>query len=177
MDKQRLADCYQKYRTVVCAGVLFLFFAWVTYYSGKTPVLVTTISVDAKFWPRVIGITGCIFSLLMLVQSLLEIRQKEKNEKISGKTAAGSGQMNRSFQTLGLIFLYILGLSYLGFFLMTGLYLFFQFLVLSEPGKRNLKRLVLISVIFTIGVYLVFHYAFSMVLPKGSLFVRIGGML
>ena len=177
MDKQRLADCYQKYRTAVCAGVLFLFFAWVTYYSGKIPVLVTTISVDAKFWPRVIGIMGCIFSLLLLVQSLLEIRQKERNKKISGKTAAGSGQMNRSFQTLGLIFLYILGLSCLGFFLMTGLYLFFQFLVLSEPGKRNLKRLVLISVIFTIGVYLVFHYAFSMVLPKGSLFVRIGGML
>ena len=85
--------------------------------------------------------------------------------------------MNRSFQTLGLIFLYILGLSYLGFFLMTGLYLFFQFLVLSEPGNRDPKRLALISAAFTIGVYLVFHYAFSMVLPQGSLFVRIGGML
>ena len=177
MDKQRLADCYQKYRTVVCAGVLFLFFAWVTYYSEKIPVLVTTISVDAKFWPRVIGIMGCIFSLLMLVQSLLEIRQKEKREKASGEAEAGSSRKNRSFQTLGLIFLYILGLSYLGFFLMTGLYLFFQFLVLSEPGNRDPKRLALISAAFTIGVYLVFHYAFSMVLPQGSLFVRIGGML
>ena len=177
MDKQRLADCYQKYRTAVCAGVLFLFFAWVTYYSEKIPVLVTTISVDAKFWPRVIGIMGCIFSLLMLVQSLLEIRQKEKREKASGEAEAGSSRKNRSFQTLGLIFLYILGLSYLGFFLMTGLYLFFQFLVLSEPGNRDPKRLALISAAFTIGVYLVFHYAFSMVLPQGSLFVRIGGML
>lgn len=177
MDKQRWAKYYKKYRMAVCAGILLLFFAWVTYYSDKIQVLVTTISVDAKFWPRVIGIMGCVFSLLMLLQSLLEIRQGGRTEKASEETAAESGQMNRSLQTLGLIFLYILGLSYFGFFLMTGLYLFFQFLVLSEPGNRNLKRLALIAVLFTIGVYLVFHYAFAMVLPQGSLWSRIGGII
>lgn len=176
MDKQKSTKFYKKYRMVICAGVLFLLFAWIAWYAEKIPVLVTTISVDAKFWPRVIGIIGCFFSFLMLLQSLLEMRQREKTKDREDEEGQ-NGETNRALLTLGLIFLYILGLSYLGFFLMTGFYLFFQFLILTEPEKRNLRRLAMISVLFTIGVYIVFHYAFQMMLPAGSLWSRIGGAL
>ena len=63
-----------------------------------------------------------------------------------------------------------------GFILSTIIYLIPQFLVLAPDEERNKKeaiKLVVISIIFTIIVFLLFRYGFKIVLPAGLFTIKL----
>ncbi len=102
---------------------------------------------------------------------------RKKTGEDDGASSASRPVFDRhATATLGLIFLYVLGLQYLGFFVMTLLYLFFQFYVLTDRETRDIKRLAVITVLFTPLTYAVFRYVFQMMLPTGTLWTQLGGM-
>lgn len=180
MKKTSFFQFVSRYRMTICAAALFIFFALVIYFTQNIRLLVTTISVDARFWPKVVGFLGCGFSAILFFQSLYESRlvEKEAISEADQELAAEESQDSfRSAKTLVLIFLYILGLEHLGFFVMTILYLFAQLFVLSEPKKRNIKHLIFITLLFTAAVYAVFRYVFQMLLPAGTVWNYIGGLV
>lgn len=168
MRKNGVLFLLEKYRMAVCSAVLFVFFALVVYYTNNIQLLVTSISVNAKFWPRVIGVSGCVLSLMLGIQSVFEARAAD-----AGGTGGQARLDTHAVKTLGLIFLYILGLEYLGFFVMTLLYLFCQFYILAEKERRSVKRLAFIALLFTPAIYIIFRYVFQMMLPVGTVW---GGM-
>ena len=176
MDKSNFLKLYKKYRMSICAMFLLLSFICVIFFAERITVLVTTISVDAKFWPRIIGYAGCGFSLLLLIQSLVEARETTEsvNKTLVEIVQEKNGTNGRALKTLGLIFLYILGLDYLGFFVMTA---FFQFMLLSDKETRKSRFFAYVAVIFTVVIYLLFHLIFHMMLPQGKIWMYIGGSL
>ena len=179
MDKSNFLKLCKKYRMSICAMFLLLSFICVIFFAERITVLVTTISVDTKFWPRIIGYAGCGFSLLLLIQSLVEARKTTEsvNKTLVEIVQEKNGTNGRALKTLGLIFLYILGLDYLGFFVMTALYLFFQFMLLSDKETRKSRFFAYVAVIFTVVIYLLFHLIFHMMLPQGKIWMYIGGSL
>ena len=58
---------------------------------------------------------------------------------------------------------------------MTVAYLFLQILTLSGKENRKLWKIALIDVAFTLVIYLLFRYAFQMMLPAGKFWSMIGG--
>lgn len=157
------------------ALVMFLFFLLVIIFAKDIRLLVVNTTVDARFWPRIIGIGGCALSILLFVQSLLEERKRDGGVDVK-EEEMDPDDKTMSIKTLLLMFLYILGLEYLGFVIMTLLYLFLQILVLTERDKWNYKKFLVIDLVFTFAVFVIFRYGFKMMLPTGD-FVNMVGRL
>lgn len=173
MSRKSISDALRRYREALFAVVLLVFFAAVILFTRDIQLLVINTTVDARFWPKMIGIAGCILSLLLLIQSAVEAAASRRR---AADAPAEAQKPKASFRerfhaplTLGMMFLYIAGLETFGFVAMTLVYLFLQFLLLSKPGKRSIWKLALITLVFTAAVYLLFRYAFQMMLPMGTI--------
>ena len=158
------------------ALVMFLFFLLVIIFAKDIRLLVVNTTVDARFWPRIIGIGGCALSILLFVQSLLEERKRDGGVDVK-EEEMDPDDKTRSIKTLLLMFLYILGLEYLGFVIMTLLYLFLQILVLTERNEWNYKKFLVIDLVFTFAVFIIFRYGFKMMLPTGDLVNMLGRLV
>ena len=169
------SDFVRRYRTAIFAAVLLIFFALVIFFTKDIQRLVVNTTVDARFWPKVIGIGGCVLSVMLFVQGVVEgntLKKREENgliEKPSKGEGLFKGDSLRTLLTLVLMFLYIAGLQTFGFIVMTLVYLFLQFMLLSESGNRKILRLAVITVLFTAIVYLLFRNVFQMMLPIGTI--------
>ena len=74
----------------------------------------------------------------------------------------------KSLITLGLIGFYALAFDKLGFVLSSFIYLFAQISVLWKENRKP-WRIVLISTVGSVGVYLLFSKGFNVLLPRGIL--------
>ena len=169
------SDFVRRYRTAIFAAVLLIFFALVIFFTKDIQRLVVNTTVDARFWPKVIGIGGCVLSVMLFIQGVVEGNTLKKREEkgLIEKPSKGEGLFKgdslRTLLTLVLMFLYIAGLQTFGFIVMTLVYLFLQFMLLSESGNRKILRLAVITVLFTAIVYLLFRNVFQMMLPIGTI--------
>ena len=183
MDKSTLGDLARRFRGAIFAACMLILFALVIYFTRDIRLLVVNTTVDARFWPKIIGWAGCVLSLLLFFQSVVEgvAQGKKERSHLAEKPPRGEGLFRgnnlRTLMTLALMFLYILGLQPLGFVAMTLIYLFCQFLVLSDKKTRSVKKLALVTAAFTAVVYLLFRYVFQMMLPTGTWWAHWGGAL
>ena len=169
-----LARCY---RDVLFGGVLLLFFLWVIMDVQSMQLLVKA-TVNAKFWPTLVGITGSILSVALMSQGFSQGRKRMELERTGVVAEAGpsekcyQGGNLRANLTIVLIGLYMLILKPVGWSVSTFLYLAFQFYVLIDPRKRSVMRILVNAFLFTAVVYIVFRYAFMLILPPGTIWSR-----
>jgi hypothetical protein len=164
-----------------------LFFALMLYFSRDIKLMVLSSVVDARFWPRVIGIAGCFVSFIHALRALVFTVNMNKR-RVSGEEVPAGEEMRRSESpgagktgaveepanpeakiTMALIFLFILGINVIGFLPMSALYLFFPLIVLHPREERNYKKTALAALVYSVLVYLGFRYGFNMMLPSGIL--------
>ena len=101
----------------------------------------------------ILGICQLVFSQKSSKEPL------DKGEGVDIKTV---------IQTALLIILYIALFDMVGFIVMTILYLFFQFIVLTPSDKKiNPVLYGIIAVAVSVFVYTVFRYALDIMLPQG----------
>lgn len=119
------------------------------------------VHVDATFVPYVLSSIMCILGVLQL--------RNAKN--FQPKSVAGHGDdvdYGTVGKTIGLVVGYVALMSYIGFPLMTVLYLVAQFTVLTPHNKKvNYVLYWVIAIISSAFIYLTFRYAFDMMLPVG----------
>ena len=167
-------DILRRYRDVFVGIILLVVFALIIVGAQNVQMIVIA-TIDARFWPTLVGILGCILSVAYVLQSYilgtkrapLEATRRDPRPSASGKWREGWDL--RTLITLPLLFLYVLSISALGWILSTILYLFLQFFVFTDPEDRNLPRIAIIAVVFTAAVYFFFRYVFLLMLPAGSL--------
>lgn len=76
----------------------------------------------------------------------------------------------RVLQLLGLIFLYVVCIKFVGFIIPMPFFLFFMILALANQGKRpKIIVAAIVAVIVTVAIYLIFTYALKVNLPMGIL--------
>lgn len=132
-------------------------------YLYLTSVIPRKQFIDAAFIPYVLAITMCLLGALQIraAYKLAANNQSAKQDTADYRTV---------WKTLGLIVAYAALLEPVGFPIMTVVYLFAQFIVLT-PNDKEISYPVYgaISVITSIVVYLTFRQAFDMILPVGLL--------
>lgn len=120
--------------------------------------------IDAAFVPYVLGGIMTLLGILQLrAARALEAKAAEQRqgEPVDYLTVA---------KTIGLIVVYIALMEPVGFPIMTVLYLVAQFTVLTPSEKKpNFFLYAFIAVLTSVCVYVLFRYAFDMMLPVGIL--------
>ncbi|PMC35945.1 tripartite tricarboxylate transporter TctB family protein [Bacillus sp. UMB0899] len=161
----------------IFASAFFIVFSIVMYIASNSIIKLTVSKVGADFVPKLVAIGMLILSIFYLINSVKQqIRSKkelnsqtsvnkeeevvEEKKKISPLSVLG---------TVGLLALYITLLPYLGFLIMTTVYLFFQMYLLAAKTERNIPIFIVISIITSVFIYYIFKYVFHLMLPAGIL--------
>jgi putative tricarboxylic transport membrane protein len=173
-NRADLGDILRRYRDVCVGSTLLLIFALIIVGAQYVQMIVIA-TIDARFWPTLVGILGCILSGIYIVQSYVagsQLARPEGKGRTPGPIASKAWHEKWDWQTLltfVLLPLYLVGISFLGWIVSTALYLFFQFLVFTEKENRKLSRIAIVTLVFTASVYIFFRYVFLLMLPGGSL--------
>lgn len=117
----------------------------------------------AGFWPMMLGVLIIVFSVLLLIST---IRNKEKLE---AKTFAIATPANmRVYILFGVIVVFCLVLYFLGFYIAS---LLFIPAVMYLMEVRNVKKIVLTTVITLAAIYVIFGMLLNISLPM-PIFMR-----
>ena len=161
------------YRTNIAAGgSLAMFAAAYLYLStnikpfqglGATPL-------DARFIPRLWGGLLLILSLMLILRGFRG-RKAEMGRNVSAAFSLKTffADNREVILTFTAIAVYTALLGTVGFLVMSALYVFFQVLILSDPGKRNYKAAAIIAVVSSVAIDFLFVVLLAVLLPKGIL--------
>lgn len=129
------------------------------------------IAIGSDFMPLIAAIMLVIFGVIMLVNGYKKLKENKafQNERNKEEEKIEFNNIKAPIICIALLGLYIGLLDSIGFIIMTTLYLFLQMLALAPKQKRNYVLFGIISVVTTLGVYYVFVYGFSLMLPVGIL--------
>jgi putative tricarboxylic transport membrane protein len=121
--------------------------------------------VDAAFVPYVLAFMLCLLGILQLIAS-----RTPASSEIDAESDSTPADYATVLKTLGLIVLYAALLKTVGFLLMTTLYLYLQFIVLT-PASQRVKHVsyLVIAVIASTAIYFLFRHGFDLMLPAGFL--------
>ena len=120
-------------------------------------------AIDAAFVPYLLGAILCVLGVLQLKAARSFVPKDTKK-------AAGNVDYPTVWKTVGLILAYIALMQFVGFPIMTVVYLVAQFTILTPADRKpNFLVYAVIAVLTSALVYLLFRYAFDMMLPVGFL--------
>ena len=122
--------------------------------------------IDAAFVPSLLSAMLCLLGVLQLL-SVRGLATAVAEVEVEAPT---SSDLKTVVKTLALIVGYIALLNPVGFPIMTAIYLYLQFIVLT-PLDHRVNHLVyaLIAVVTSAITYLLFREAFDLMLPSGLL--------
>ena len=126
-------------------------------------------AIGPDFMPTVVGVLIVVLAAILLVQSVGKLR---RGGAVSDEDAKDNSDYRRVLESLVLAIVYVNVLKPVGFLLSTFVYLCLQIYVLAPNDKRSKKdiiKFVVISLIFTVVVYVLFRYGFKIILPPGIL--------
>lgn len=125
--------------------------------------------IDAAFVPYVLAIFMCVLGVLQLVFSARKAPAGEAAATVDDKKDEVS-EYGTVIKTLALIAVYIATLEPIGFPIVTAVYLYLQFIVLTPHGQKiGHLMYAVISIISAIVIYLIFRQGFDLMLPAGIL--------
>jgi len=126
--------------------------------------------IDAAFVPYILAITMCLLGVLQMWDANKLGIGASSGAAAKDVNAADTADYRTVWKTLGLIIGYVAFLDPIGFPIMTFVYLFAQFIVLTPIEKRiNYLMYGAIAIITSVTVYITFRHAFDMILPVGLL--------
>lgn len=145
-------------------GLGFLALAAGMYAMSFSIKQITAMDIGPSFMPKLV--TGCIAicSLALIYQS----QQGEAAAKNGEKKESGSANWG-FIKIVSLICLYFILLEPVGYLIMTTVYLFGHFMLLSTAANRKIPLFVLVSIAVSTGTYYLFREVFFLLLPAGIL--------
>ncbi|WP_226685996.1 tripartite tricarboxylate transporter TctB family protein [Stutzerimonas stutzeri] len=128
--------------------------------------------IDAATVPTLLAILLCLLGALQTLSAFGNRARPaaESDADATEQTRTSVVEPLTVLKTLGLILLYVVLLGPVGFPIMTTLYLYLQFIVLT-PVDHKVRHLpyAAIAVVTSIVIYLLFREAFDLLLPAGLL--------
>ncbi|MBU0919941.1 MAG: tripartite tricarboxylate transporter TctB family protein [Pseudomonadota bacterium] len=128
--------------------------------------------IDAATVPSLLAILLCLLGALQTLSAIGNRARPtaESDADAPEQTSASVVEPLTVLKTLGLILIYVVLLGPVGFPIMTALYLYLQFIVLT-PVDHKVRHLpyAAIAVVTSAVIYLLFREAFDLLLPAGLL--------
>lgn len=118
--------------------------------------------VDAATVPALLGYLMCLLGAVQLRTAFALGGEPE------GGSPRASVDYGTTLKTVALIVAYAASLNAAGFLLASAVYLFVQFVVLTPADRKPAYvTYALIAIVTSVSVYVLFRYAFDLVLPVG----------
>ena len=149
-------------RNNIIISIIFILIGGFLYYEASFIKILMDKDLGSGFFPKVIGISMVIMALLNFCITLLDKRQKKRENR-------SQDDWKSFILTILCMIIYVAIFDSLGFILSTILYLFSQIIVLSKKENRNLPLFAGIAVLTAFAVYGIFVYLIGMPLPMGIL--------
>ena len=156
----------------VFSGVLLLIVSVIMFFTAYSFEALTVSLIGPAFMPQIIAVIMAIFSVVIAVNGFKK-----------SKAAGGEIDMPASVEeeliitekksykpvliSLALMIAYVVLLPYIGFLIMTVIYIFLQMLILSHVTHRKIWLFLLISIITSATIYYLFRNVFYVMLPTG----------
>ena len=157
---------FKKYGDIV-VGIFFMVLSTALIIMAKMLPKSKVMEIGPDFMPLVIGTITLILSAILLFLSI-------KNFKMHAAEIDASSipkcDYKRVLSSIILVLIYVFTMRPVGFIVSTLVFLLLQMLVLSpddERTKKDVIKLAIIDVIFTMVVFFLFRYGFKIVLPAG----------
>jgi putative tricarboxylic transport membrane protein len=159
-----------KYRDVF-SGVIMLLLA-AGYLVGSLSIReYGDAAVNSRFFPQVLGWLLLVFSVLQLVVAIRNRASPRSGGNGREESAGGEEKAGRFcikvIWTLLVILAYIFLIDILGFILSSTLFLMAQTMLMAPKEHRRPLFTLCVSAIFSVIIYAVFVYGFSLALPEG----------
>ncbi len=157
---------FKKYGDIV-VGVFFMLLSSALIVMARMLPKSKVMDIGPDFMPLCIGSVTLVLAAILTFLSIRELKTR------TAKLDAGDlpdCDYRRVLESIILVLIYVFILQPAGFIVSTMLYLMLQMLVLSpdnERGKKDIIKLAVINVIFTMIVFFLFRYGFKIVLPAG----------
>ncbi|MCI6151763.1 MAG: tripartite tricarboxylate transporter TctB family protein [Fusobacterium perfoetens] len=142
-------------------SILLCIISAVVYYSASNFDMsyIGDSGLGPDFFPKVISVILFILSALIFIFKVMEDKKGEAKEN--------NGQNPKAtLLTIGVFAVYIFLIGKIGYLTST---ILFSFVVISILKKNSLVLKIVYSIIFPLGLYLLFTYAFKVSLPVGIL--------
>lgn len=158
----------------VFTGVFLLVVSVIMFFTSFSFEALTTSLVGPAFMPQIIAIFMAIFSVIIAVSGFK--KSKDANQENTLPKQEEEELIiteKRSYKpvlaSLGLMIAYVALMPYIGFLIMTVVYIFLQMLLLSHVTHRKIWLFLLVSIITSAAIYYLFRNVFYVMLPTGIL--------
>lgn len=141
----------------------FMFLVLLVFFIDSTKIDEVTVSTDkigAAGFPQFIIIISAILLIYISIKKVREMKKGKTSEKQEYKDIG----YKRMFLTIVLLGLYIFIMNIIGYILSTFI---FSVLASYTMGYRDMKKVVIFSLILTVAITLIFGKVFFVALPRG----------
>lgn len=167
-----MSSLRSKYRANLGCGIFFLVLAIATsLYARTIPISALNFGgFNAQTFPLIISAVMAILSLILIVQSVFGLKKAPQPtaEELKAEKADRKRVLNAAC-AVTLVALYIGFLKSVGYLIMSPLFLFGLFMLVTPKSVRRPVRSAVTAVVVSIIIFLIFRYAFSVQLPLGIL--------
>ena len=127
-------------------------------------------TIDASTVPYVLSFALCLLGALQLLAARKAKPAAADPDDEAGSDSDAPPDYSTVFKTLGLIAIYVALLQKVGFPIMTALYLYAQFIVIT-PREQKINHIsyIVIAVITSAVIFYLFRQGFDLMLPTGFL--------
>jgi hypothetical protein len=167
---------FKKYRDIILGAAMLAFSGfYLTVAQGiKTRPKLTPAYASAKIVPTLLGVLLAILSVICIIEGVYKMKKFGTTITNGKKDDGEKGDAFAVIATFALMIVYALALPVAGFCLSTMMYLFLQISLLAPAKKRNLKLFAIVSVAFTMFVFVSFRIGLQMLLPRGVIEALLG---
>lgn len=167
---QRYSDVFSGLFLLIVSVIMFF-----TTYSFKA---LTISKIGPDFMPKIIAVFIAVISVTISVSAYKKIRNSKKlppPAMIEEDAATLESELveEKSYSSVllsvALMAGYLILMPYLGFLIMTSIYLFLQMIVLSGKTNRRLVVFIIVSIVSSAITYYIFRSIFYVMLPPGIL--------
>ncbi|MEA5136050.1 MAG: tripartite tricarboxylate transporter TctB family protein [Candidatus Fimivivens sp.] len=142
---------------------LTVFAVYCFYLVGAQSPAPTATELGAAFWPRIILVAMIVLLIANIIKSIKG--HKDSSEKIFGEFKIAEFFKSKLFIGMVLVFIMALLLPYVGFIPVCFLFLMAYGALL---GERRWLRLILISLLVTVILYVIFQGPLGIMLARGT---------
>jgi putative tricarboxylic transport membrane protein len=126
--------------------------------------------IDASTVPYVLSVGLCLLGVLQLLAARTATPSAADPDEDAGTGDNSPPDYPTVFKTLALIAVYVALLQKVGFPIMTALYLYVQFIVIT-PREQKINHIsyIIIAVVTSAAIFYLFRQGFDLMLPTGFL--------
>lgn len=147
---------------IIFNAILILFFIYAYFYIGVNAPESPANQIDGIEWPRMILVLLIGF---MIINFYRLIKDAKKSGQANFKLDVKELVKNKLFMGSVLLLLYSYALNYTGF-LVSSFLMFMGYSYLL--GEKRVSRLIPVSILTVIVMYVLFSYGLDIMLPRGA---------